>query len=226
METLAHLAQIIYHGPDWFRRVGIETNTGSVLVTISGAVWQPTVYEIAAGTPLGSAIEVAGGATEPLQAALVGGYSGTWVPLPDGNWTRLLHRPQPEENAVEVGAGVIVALPTVACGLAETARVLRYLAGESARQCGPCTFGLPALAADFAMVARGEHDPELAARIEQRFALVAGRGGCRHPDGAVRFADSALGAFAADLEDHLRGWPCEGSRQAPILPLPGAGELP
>ena len=45
-----------------------------------------------------------------------------------------------------LGAGIVIALPATACPIAETARVVRYLAEESAWQCGPCLFGLPALA--------------------------------------------------------------------------------
>ena len=37
-------------------------------------------------------------------------------------------------------------LPASACGLVETARVTRYLATESAGQCGPCVHGLDAIA--------------------------------------------------------------------------------
>ena len=44
------------------------------------------------------------------------------------------------------GCGVVYALPAGVCGLAETARVARYLAEESAGQCGPCAYGLPAIA--------------------------------------------------------------------------------
>jgi NADH:ubiquinone oxidoreductase subunit F (NADH-binding) len=40
-----------------------------------------------------------------------------------------------------------------ACGVAETARVARYLAAESAGQCGPCVFGLDALASSVEAIA-------------------------------------------------------------------------
>jgi NADH:ubiquinone oxidoreductase subunit F (NADH-binding) len=46
-------------------------------------------------------------------------------------------------------------LPADTCGVRETSNILAYLAAESARQCGPCMFGLPAIATDFAELARG-----------------------------------------------------------------------
>jgi len=39
-----------------------------------------------------------------------------------------------------------------ACGVAETARVVGWLAGESAGQCGPCVHGVAALASPAAPV--------------------------------------------------------------------------
>ena len=44
------------------------------------------------------------------------------------------------------GAGLVAVLPRGRLRLRETAWVVRYLAGESAGQCGPCRFGLPAIA--------------------------------------------------------------------------------
>ena len=44
------------------------------------------------------------------------------------------------------GCGVVWALPDGVCGLAESARVLRWYADQGAGQCGPCLNGLPAIA--------------------------------------------------------------------------------
>ena len=52
---------------------------GSMLVTVLGAVREPCVLEIAIGTPVGRVLELAGGASAPLQALLLGGYFGDWV---------------------------------------------------------------------------------------------------------------------------------------------------
>jgi len=78
-ETLAHLALIARHGPDWFRELGTPEHTGSALVTVTGAVGLPGVQEIACGTPLDSVLAHAGGPSEPLRAVLVGGFHGTWI---------------------------------------------------------------------------------------------------------------------------------------------------
>ena len=42
-----------------------------------------------------------------------------------------------------------------ACGLAETARITRYLARSSAGQCAPCVFGLDAIAGQLERLAAG-----------------------------------------------------------------------
>src|ERR1019366_9466020 len=78
-ETCAQMALIARFGADWFRELGSDGDPGSALVTISGAVQTPGVYELAFGTPMVDLLAAAGGATEPLQALLVGGYFGTWV---------------------------------------------------------------------------------------------------------------------------------------------------
>jgi len=72
-ETLAQIALIARFGADWFRELGTESDPGSALVTISGAVASPGVYELAFGTPMTDLLAAAGGPTEGLRALLVGG---------------------------------------------------------------------------------------------------------------------------------------------------------
>ena len=60
-ETCAQIALIARFGSDWFRELGSEADPGSALVTISGAVATPGVYELAFGTPMTDLIAAAGG---------------------------------------------------------------------------------------------------------------------------------------------------------------------
>jgi NADH:ubiquinone oxidoreductase subunit F (NADH-binding) len=219
VETLAHLALIARYGPEWFGAVGTLEAPGSALVTISGAVGRPGVYEIALGWPAGQLIELAGGPAEPLQAILAGGYFGGWLPLPAA--AAVPASPLGLRSAgASFGAGVLIALPEACCGLAETARVLRYLAGQSARQCGPCTFGLPAIADALAHLAWQGGDERAAEWLRSLLPLVAGRGACHFPDGAVALVASALRVFADDLQRHLSRGPCPAASRPPLLPIP------
>jgi NADH:ubiquinone oxidoreductase subunit F (NADH-binding) len=219
VETLAHLALVARFGPQWFRAVGSPAEPGSALVTLSGAVRDPGVFEVALGLPLGDLLVRAGGATAELGALLVGGYFGTWLAAGDA-----LAAPLSAAGLAPLGAApgarAIVALPSSSCGLRETARVTRWLARESAGQCGPCVHGLAAISSDLLQVARCENRAGASQALMRRLPQVEGRGACRHPDGAVRLVQSALRVFAGEVDLHLGPGRCSSRADRPVLPLP------
>jgi NADH:ubiquinone oxidoreductase subunit F (NADH-binding) len=221
-ETLAHLALIARRGPEQFRARGVPEEPGTCLVTIGGAVAHPGVVEVDRGTPLCDIVS-RGAPAEPAQALLVGGYGGTWVG-PEHFATPYSSMSLRTIGAT-AGVGVIVVLGHASCGIAESARIARYLAGQSAGQCGPCVFGLPAIADDMRLMASGQADPDLTVRLHRRLGQVDGRGACHHPDGAVGLVRSALDVFAADVAAHLRGEPCVASNAATSLRFPRAVSL-
>jgi NADH:ubiquinone oxidoreductase subunit F (NADH-binding) len=223
VETLAHIALIARYGDAWFRETGTPSSPGTTLVTVSGEITAPGVYEVELGTPIGDVLMLAGGPTERPQAILVGGYFGTWLP-PEVAWPTPLSHPGLRAVGGAMGAGVLVVLGESSCGLAETARVVRYLADETAAQCGPCMFGLPALADALAELSYHGGRGDSVDRIARLIPLIEGRGACRHPDGATQLAASALTAFYHDAGRHDRLGPCYGVGRPPILPIPGEGE--
>jgi hypothetical protein len=115
---------------------------------------------------------------------------------------------------------VVALLPADACGLAETTRVARWLASQSAGQCGPCVFGLDGLASTLEQVLGGTAEHGARDRLAHLSAIVRRRGACSHPDGAARFVSSALDVFAAELADHMRHGPCAACAYPGLLPLP------
>jgi NADH:ubiquinone oxidoreductase subunit F (NADH-binding) len=209
VETLAHLALIARYGAAWFRSVGPDDSPGTALVTLSGAVVRPGIYEAELGATLGDLVLRAGGVSEPVSAFLVGGYFGQWVSADDAAGTRLT----PES----LGSGAIVALPASTCAVAECVRVAGYLAGQSAGQCGPCAHGLPAIAEALRQLALGR---EGRPRILRWTGHVDGRGACRHPNGAARFVESSLEVFGTEFDQHARAGRCKHSDRG-VLPLPG-----
>jgi NADH:ubiquinone oxidoreductase subunit F (NADH-binding) len=223
-ETMAQIALIGRFGPAWFRRLGPEADPGTTLVTVSGAVQRPGVTEMVLGTTVGSLLAAVGGPTEPLAAVLLGGYGGTFVEAGRAQDLRLAHVPLDGVDAT-VGAGIVAAIPASACGIAETARVARWMADEGAGQCGPCVYGLPALADALAQLARPSSAGDAAlstTHIARWAAQIEGRGACHHPDGVVRLVRSAMTAFADDVARHRRGTPCTFVDHPPLLPLPAA----
>ncbi|HEY5357199.1 MAG TPA: NADH-ubiquinone oxidoreductase-F iron-sulfur binding region domain-containing protein [Streptosporangiaceae bacterium] len=227
VETLAHVALIARFGPDWFRTAGRPGSPGTMLVTMTGAVRDPGVYEIEAGSRIGDVLALSG--ADQSGSVLIGGYFGTWHAMAD--IAQLPMTPAGLRPAgAAPGAGVLFALPPASCGITAAARILDYLARQGAQQCGPCMFGLPAIADDFAQLAAGQPKGRPLQRLSRRFGVIAGRGACRHPDGAVQMAASALTAFAADARAHAAGRPCLGAHSRrpdsaqPPIPRPWAEE--
>jgi len=166
------------------------------------------------GTPLGDIVDGAEPAGRP-PAVIVGGYGGSFVGSAD------LHvgfsREQLATIGATPGAGVIAVLPPGSCGVAETARIARYMARQSAGQCGPCVFGLPAIATSLEQLWRADVSADSEAVLSRRISEVIGRGACRHPDGVARLVSSALRVFGDDFAAHAAGHPCEGANRPSSL---------
>ncbi len=223
VETLAHLALIARYGPAWFRALGTPDEPGTMLCTVRQADGSVNVAEAAIGTPLAALLDLS-----EASAVLVGGYHGAWIPVAQASSLTLSNAALRPLGGF-TGAGVLAALPAGLCGLIESARVARYLALESAGQCGPCLNGLPSIAAAMAELAglTGEGgwgggrrpDPRVLADLSRWAGLVEGRGACHHPDGTVRFLSSALRVFAAEVREHQQGF-CGAASDRPFLPIP------
>jgi NADH:ubiquinone oxidoreductase subunit F (NADH-binding) len=216
VETLAHVALITRFGPAWWRSMGTSEDPGSCLTTVTGASRLPAVFEVPYGLPLLTLLDHA--AVEPGQGVLVGGYFGTWL-SPDVARSVTLSRSGLAAAGASLGCGAVVALPEDVCPLMELARVTRWLAGESAGQCGSCMFGLPAIAGAVEDLAAGGRPRESLAALHRWLPMVDKRGACKLPDGVVRFVSSGLQVFADHLAEHRRHT-CRHTGAAAVLPVP------
>jgi NADH:ubiquinone oxidoreductase subunit F (NADH-binding) len=217
-ETFAHVALVIRHGADWFRSVGTEDEPGTLLVTLGGAVERPGVVEVPFGTPVADLVAAAGGVTEPVAAVLAGGYGGGWLHY-DTVARLTLGRAAFAEAGGELGVGLLTFLPSRRCGVAETDRLVSWMAGESAGQCGPCVNGLPAMARAWHQLSTAG-DPAAPGLLLRWSEMVTGRGACHHPDGVAALVRSALSVFHDDIDRHSQRRGCPGCAEAPVLPVP------
>ena len=214
VESLAHLALIARYGAAWFRAAGTADEPGTMLATLRVPDGRVRVAEVPLGTPLASLLGLTGGvagdevvssAAGPVRAVLVGGYHGTWLPAAQAARLPLANAALRPLGAA-VGAGVVAALPADRCCLAESARVARYLALESAGQCGPCLNGAemtkrlrvdPTACAGHGLCA--ELAPELVTLDEWGYPIVTDRPVPRALDRTARRAVADCPALALAL---------------------------
>jgi NADH:ubiquinone oxidoreductase subunit F (NADH-binding) len=177
-----------------------EDETGTTLLSVTGAVGRPGVVEVPIGLPLGELAAHVG--AQPSPWVVIGGYHGAWLTADPG---LPLSRTGLRAAGGTLGAGTVMFIGADTCPSAELSRVASWLARESARQCGPCAFGLPALAEQVRALGHTARSMPATMRMLDQ---LPGRGACAHPDGAARFLGSGLHLIAADLRDHHTSGHC------------------
>ncbi|MBI5927810.1 MAG: NAD(P)H-dependent oxidoreductase subunit E [Chloroflexi bacterium] len=140
VETLSTIPGIVEHGGEWFKQWGTEKSTGTKLVSISGHVHRPGVYEISPGMSLRQLLEAfCGGVMGNLQTVLMGGAAGTFL-TPDQ-----LDVPLTFEDLRAIrstfGSGAIMVFNETA-NIGDILRRLgRFFKHESCGKCFPCQLG-------------------------------------------------------------------------------------
>jgi len=109
------------------------------LVSATGAVKKPGVYEVELGTSLGAIIDRAGGATSELKAIHIGGPTGG-ILAAQRRSTRLDYEDL-KAAGTHMGSGQVRAIGTDVCMVREAGRLFAYLAKESCAICVPCRVG-------------------------------------------------------------------------------------
>jgi NADH:ubiquinone oxidoreductase subunit F (NADH-binding) len=144
VETIAAVPDLVLRGPARFRSLGRHGNAGTKLLSISGHVRCPGVYELPFGCSLDDLLHAAGGTTGELKAFAPGGASGGFLPA------RLSGLPLDAEHLGKVGAqlgsgGVVVLDQRVNMAWAADVQTA-FFRDESCGQCAPCRIGTRVLA--------------------------------------------------------------------------------
>jgi NADH:ubiquinone oxidoreductase subunit F (NADH-binding) len=200
-ETFAQLAVLVAIGPDEYARTGTADEPGTTLLTVAGDGPGGVVLEVPFGIGLAQVLEFCGYPTDG--PVLFGGYHGTWLAAAEAGRRRVLGSDLAVVGGT-VGAGVVLPLDPSSCPVDVTARIVEYLAAHSARRCGPCRNGLPALADTLDRFAQAG-DPGVVNRVKELAAMVTGRGACAHPDGTARLVRSMFTAFPDEVDAHEWG---------------------
>lgn len=200
-ETYAQVAAIAALGVNEYLRAGTADEPGTTLLTVAGDGPGGVVLEVPFGVELAQVLVHCGYAADGT--VLMGGYHGTWMP-PEHVVKRRVSRSDLAAAGANIGAGVVLPLDPDSCPVEVTARIVDYLAAHSARRCGPCKNGLPALAQSLEDLSRAG-DPHATTRAKELVAVVTGRGACAHPDGTARLVRSLFTAFPDEVRMHESG---------------------
>jgi NADH-quinone oxidoreductase subunit F len=219
VETLAVVAAILRDGPAAYRSLGTAESPGTLLVTLSGWVERPGVYEVAFGTTVRTIIQTSGGGVrggKGLRAFSPGGASTSYLAA-DKLDVRFEYEDLKAAGSA-LGCATIRVVPDGACMVEELQRFASFFAAGSCGQCGPCVQGTRKIASIAEEVRLGTVDQrplDTLARLGQR---LPGMGICGLITGATYPAASALALFGEDFRHHATYGVCPGLGTARPVP--------
>ena len=199
-ETLASVPYIMTNGASALRSVGIETDPGTKIVSLSGVVNRSGVAEVPMGTTLRAIIDNVGGgprAGSTIGMLGIGGPSSGVLPVSMIDTPikgGMLH-----EAGVMLGAGGVIVLDE-RIGLLEVMRNLAsYNANESCGKCTPCREGTPRMVELVDRIASGDGKTQDIEELEFLARVVNSASLCGLGQGAGNPILSALHFFGDEL---------------------------
>jgi NADH-quinone oxidoreductase subunit F len=195
VETIANVPYIVRNGADWLTQWGTEKSPGFKLMSVSGHVRRPGVYEVALGTTMRQLLEYAGGMRN-------GGEPKFW--LPGGSSVPMLTAehldlPLTYEDMAAAGTMLGTATPmvfddTVSVVKAIT-RWLEFYKHESCGKCTPCREGTGWIAGTLGRFEAGRGTEAELGMLEELCAQIMGRSFCALGDAAATPFPAALKHF-------------------------------
>jgi NADH-quinone oxidoreductase subunit F len=162
VESLANVTGIIAHGAEAFRKVGTPKSPGTQLVSISGHVERPGVYEVEYGYPVLRFIEEDCGGVlgaRVLKCIVPGGISTKVLKAADLAGVTYDHASFAKAGS-GLGSGGMIVIADGTCMVRLLQVMLRFYHHESCGQCTPCREGMGWLHRIIDRIVAGEGVPE------------------------------------------------------------------
>ena len=143
VETLAAVAQILRHEPEWYVNLGMNGNAGTKVVSVSGDVQRPGNYEVPFGLPLRTLIyDWAGGPKtgRTLQAVTMAGLSGGFLSHADVD-SATIDEPSIRSKGSMLGAAGMIVYDDSRDMIRVAHDAMEFFAHESCGKCFPCRIG-------------------------------------------------------------------------------------
>jgi NADH-quinone oxidoreductase subunit F len=219
VETLCTVPAIVRMGGEEYAKLGVQTSTGTKVVSISGHVRRPGNYEIELGVPSREIVYgLAGGppAGRPVKCWFPGGSSSPVLTGAD------LDVPYDFDSLAKagtmLGSGAIIVVDDSTPILDVALKVAKFYRHESCGKCTPCREGTNWTVKMLERIDAGEATPmdlDIMASVQQR---IMGNCLCVLGDAMAMPIASIIAKFRPELEAHMES--------ARLRPGPGdAGAL-
>ena len=204
VETLSMLPHVIGQGADAFAKLGVAKSGGTVVLSVSGHVAQPGLYEVPMGTSMRVVLDAAGGAPagRKLKAVIPGGTSTPVITAAEADVK--LDFDSLRTVGSFLGAGGLVALDD-STDMVEVLHIIeRFLWHESCGQCTPCREGSEWVKRILQRVLDGngvETDPQNIRRVGEN---ITGKVICALGDTVGAVPQAMLTKFPADFDARIK----------------------
>ncbi len=216
VETMASVPLVIEKGGEWYARLGPEKSGGTKLVSVSGSVSKPGVYEITLDTTFRQIIyDICGGIPggRALKAVIPGGSSCP-VLSPDQIDLPAEFEALKKVNSM-AGSGGVIVFDESTCLVRALWRITRFYAEESCGQCTPCREGMPWMARLLRRIEEGQGSPEDLSELKSVANAICpfppmglGNTICPLGDAGALPVHSFLEKFRPEFEAHVTGKRC------------------
>lgn len=204
VETLCNLPWIVEHGGEEYARFGTDKSKGTRLLTVSGNVLRPGVYEVELGTSFRTVImELAGGPPEGRRVKVFWPGGSSAPVLPESMLDVSTDLDELARVGSMGGSGGVIVMDDSHCVVKAAARLLQFYAHESCGKCTPCRVGTNWALRIYQRVLAGQGGAiELALLDRIQEGLQNGRCLCGLGDSAGWVIDSTLRHFRDEYEAH------------------------
>jgi len=204
VETLATLPWIIEHGGAEYARLGTERSPGTRLLSVSGNVQRPGVYEVELGTSFREVIMGLAGGPPPGRRVKVFWPGGSSAPVvPESMLDISTDLDELQRAGSMAGSGGVIVMDDSHCVVRAAHRLLRFYAHESCGKCTPCRVGGNWAVRTYERILSGrggQQDLEILDRVQQ--SLQNGRCLCGLGDSAGWVIMSTMKHFRDEYEEH------------------------
>lgn len=218
VETLATVPAIVNMGGAEYARIGVGKSTGTKLISASGHINKPGVYEIELGLPVEEFIysdEYCGGIWKgrKLKAVVAGGSS---VPILPADLILKTEKGEPRlmtyeslaeggfESGTMLGSGGFIVMDETTCIVRNLWNFTRFYHHESCGQCSPCREGTGWMEKVLHRIEHGEGRPHDIDLLDDVAKKIEGKTICPLGDAAAWPVSSAIRHFRDDFEYHIK----------------------